>query len=313
MTKYQFTSLQKYDCEEVLFDLVITCLGYESRAITIAQTFFNSAIKRVALGFDRQKILAYPANETWFYENNFETFQDVTDAAFEITVTSLLTEVHQKNPNKELKIGIDISCFDRYRLAVLTRLMAHDVSEFNTQLYFFYCIAEYVMPSHTPSVNARLQPVHPSFVGSRPDPLSAIATVIGLGYELEKAVGAAEYLEAKEVFSFCPSSSIKEYLPSVKESNQLLLSQLDNDHNIVYEVEQPARLISDLSSIVKGLLNDTAVIMIPLGPKIFALCTLLTAILFPAASVWRMNQGTSTIPVDRKPSKALSILTMVKR
>lgn len=307
MDKFRFTSVPSENATGIIFDISIACLGYESRATAVTKQFFQLSARKVAIAFERQKVLAFATNRKWYSENNVEIFGEIEDEAFQPTVESLLSR-RLELAQPPLKIAVDISCFDRYRLAVLCQVMQSHIRDHQAEVWFFYSIAEYAPPILEFSVNARLQPVHPSFVGTRPDPLAGTVAIIGLGYEREKALGAAEYLQANEVFTYCPSSSIKEYLPSVESANELLLNQMGMDNKFVYEVEQPAMLVSDLSSLVKGLLLKSAVILIPLGPKIFALACLLTAGLFPDVSVWRMSQGKSAPPTDRKPTAHFSVL-----
>jgi hypothetical protein len=307
MNKFRFRTVEPDTARGDAFDLAIACLGFESRAPNVCRVFFSKARRRVALGFDRQKVLHFLDNKRWFEENGVEVFGDVSDEGFQPTVESFL-DAEGLVQDGILRIAIDVSCFDRFRLAVLCQVMLSHVQAHKAEVSFYYGIAAYDPPEPGFSINARLQPVHPSFVGTRPDPLAGTTAVIGLGYEREKALGAAEYLEANDVFTYCPSSSIEEYLSAVQGANELLLSQLPDDHRFIYEVEQPAKLVSELSSVVNGLMSDSAVIFIPLGPKMFALCCMLTASMFPSVSVWRMSQGSSAPPQDRRPTEHFSIL-----
>ena len=308
MRRFRFTTMNPSDVSGLEIDLAISCLGYESRATQVSSNFFRSAQRRVAIGFSRQQVLFYERNKKWFEDCGVDVFSDVSDEAFQPTLESLLHQSLSSADFSPRRIVVDVSCFDRFRLAVLCQLLLDQIEQAKTEVWFFYNIAAYDPPGTGFSVNARLQPVHPTFVGTRPDPLAGTTAMIGLGYEREKALGAAEYLEANEVFTYCPASRIPEYLPSVEAANELLLEQLTADHRFVYEVEQPAKLVSELSSVVKGLILQSSVIMIPLGPKIFALCCMLTASMFPDVSVWRVSQGSTAPAVDRRPTEYYSIL-----
>ncbi len=308
MRRFRFSTMEPTDLSELDIDLAISCLGYETRAIKVAGKFFESAKRKIAIGFCRQKVLSFHDNKNYFEKAGFDVFGDISDEEFQPIVESQLDLLMLDNDSKLKRIVIDISCFDRYRLAVLCQLLLNQIQTNKVEVWFCYNIAAYDPPETNFSINARLQPVHPSYVGTRPDPLAGTTAIIGLGYEREKALGAAEYLEANEVFTYCPTSRIEEYRASVEEANELLLSQLASDHRFVYAVEHPAKLVSELSSVVKGIMLRSSIIMIPLGPKMFALCCLLTASMFPDVSVWRMSQGGATSPSDRRPTENFSIL-----
>jgi hypothetical protein len=308
MKRFRFSTMETTDLSELDIDLAISCLGYETRAVKVAEKFFDSAKRKVAIGFCRQKVLSFHDNRNYFIKAGFEVFDDISDERFQSVVESLLDIPMQDKYSGPRRIVVDISCFDRYRLAVLCQSLLDQVHRNQVEIWFCYNIAAYDPPESNFSINAKLQPVHPSYVGTRPDPLAGTTAIIGLGYEREKALGAAEYLEANEVFTYCPISQIEEYRASVEDANELLLSQLASDHRFVYSVDHPAKLVSELSSVVKGIMLRSSIIMIPLGPKMFALCCLLTATMFPDVSVWRMSQGGATTPSDRRPTEFFSVL-----
>lgn len=292
-------------------DIVVCALGYEARATKVARTYFSDATRRVCIGFDRHKTLNYSQNLEYFRRHKYEIMLDVADEVFESRLVGILSPSLGMFSQGPTKIGVDISCFDRHRLAILTNLLFDLVVEGSiSEVLFFYNVALYQAPSSDFSYNTKLQPVHAAFVGARPHPGAPTVAVIGLGYEREKAVGAAEYLEASEVYAFIPKSGIERYFESVQKSNALLLAQLRTDYKVVYDVSDAASLVSDLSSLVRGLMYRSAVLLVPLGPKMFALAALLTAKVHTRASVWRMSQAGDGACLDRLPTDSFSILKM---
>lgn len=294
------------------FDLAVACLGYETRAVRVSDVFFRRSKRRICVGFDKNHIHNYAKNLDHFSAGGFEMHLNVSDIAFEPTVNSLLLDGLQiSDLGSHSKIAVDISCFDRFRLAVLVGLLWRCVLEGRIgEVIFLYNIAKYTVPEDRFTFNTKLHPVHPSFVGSRPDPLAATVAIIGLGYEKEKAVGAAEYLEASDVFAFRPRSAVREYIDSVSNANALLLGQLDSRHQFVYEVEDCASLVSDLSSLVRGFVHRSSVLLVPLGPKVFALGCLLTAMIHERVAVWRMSQMGAGYTPDRLPSDNYSVVRL---
>jgi hypothetical protein len=305
----RISTVRPEDVSDEVYDLAICCLGYETRATRVPRVFFRRSLRRVCLGFNQNLIHSYQLNLDYYQEQGLEIHANVGDEAFELTVRSVLTdEFLNERARGPMRVAVDISCFDRFRLAVLVKLLWSAFAEGRlSEVVFFYNIAEYSRPSGAFSFNTKLQPVHPSFVGSRPDPLSATVAVIGLGYEREKALGAAEYIEASEVFAFRPRSAVESYSKSVLKENSLLLRQLDERHTLEYIVEDCGALVSDLSSLVRGFIHRSSVLLVPLGPKVFALACLLTAMIHERVAVWRMSQmGIGETP-DRLPSDHYSV------
>ena len=58
-----------------------------------------------------------------------------------------------------------------------------------------------------------------------------------------------------------------------------------------YRVEQPIDCFGMLESVVYGLLKSFSAIVLPFGPKVFTLCSLLVASLHPTVSIWRVSAG----------------------
>jgi hypothetical protein len=293
------------------FDVIICALGYEARATKVASQFFRGSKEKHALGFTKNLNLNYAKNLDFFQKSGFQVAENVADESFEAMVRSLFDVPFRAKVEGGIKVGVDISCFDRFRLAAIVSYIYDSVECGRiSDAVFFYNIGNFSKPSPEFSYNTRLQPVHPDFVGTRPDPLSSTVAVIGLGHEREKALGAAEYLEASEVYAFHPKSQIQEYYASVAQSNALLLGQLGVKNKIDYDVCEGAALVADLSSLVRGMINKSSILMIPLGPKIFALACLLVAKIHPKASVWRMSQVADIATANRYPSDHFSILRL---
>lgn len=294
-------------------DIAICALGYESRCTEVAKRFFRSRRIGFAIGFGKNLEFDYEKNSKFFEEEGFSIYRDVGDEEFSAVLDDIFNLDALSRRGEPINVAIDISSFDRFRLASIVTIV-HGMQKLGTinEVAYFYSVGLYARPSSDFSYNTRLHPVHPSFVGTRPDPLAPISAIIGLGYEREKAIGAAEFLEASDVFAFLPKSAIAEYYISVQQSNALLLHQLSSHRKIDYSVADPAALVFDLSSVVRGLARKSSVIMIPLGPKIFALACMLTARLHPNTSVWRMSQIDSGRIQNRLESGYFSILRVVK-
>jgi hypothetical protein len=164
---------------------------------------------------------------------------------------------------------------------------------------FAYSLAEFEKPITTRYPNTVVGPAHSAFAGWSQGGYASTAAVLGLGYEQDQAIGVVEYLQAGEVWAFSPSSPIEKYKIAVREANNLLLSEMNSGQVLDYDVCSPTSIISRLESVVRGLGDSHSVVLVPFGPKIFVLCSLLIAAMKKEVAVWRVSQGSGIKACER--------------
>lgn len=299
---YQYEPNRKYD-------LFIAAVGFEARAIYIAQNIKMKAARRVALGFIDRQVLNFANNKEWFVQNTFEYFEHADDG-----FRNAFVELLQKTPTHEdnsIHLVIDISCFNRFRLATMLDVIRSDTRRpENIYVDFLYVIGEFSLPPTKCSPNTHVGPVSSEFAGWTVDPSLPPAAVIGLGYEQDKALGAVDHLQITHVLAFIPVSAIPEYYSAVREANASLIANIKDTNVINYQVHDPAGCFYMLESVVNGLSAEFNPILLPFGPKIFTVCALLAASQHRYAAVWRVSGGESEEPSDRRASDHVVGLTV---
>jgi hypothetical protein len=295
MSSFQILALASDEALNSEYDLFVAALGYESRSTSIARAFRKPARKRAALGFDHNQVLAYEENRRWFSSNDYAVEIGLRAEDFARVFTEHLASVLTARPSgSELpcRIAVDISCFDRRRLACLVDLVRR-CERTDVDVDFLYSIADFVPPHPVLGRNEVAGPVHRRFAGRFLDPGRPLALVAGLGYELGKVVGAAEYVQASRILALIPQSPVGQYEEEVVRANKALLSDLPPSDVLRYQLADPRRTVATLDAIVRGLSQSHNVVLLPGGPKMFALCCLLAQTLQPHASVWRVSSGSS--------------------
>jgi hypothetical protein len=282
-------------------DLLLCACGYESRARYAASLLLENSTLRIAIGFPDQKELAYEANEKWFKANNF-TFHEPAEARFREVVD------HAFNSALRLSLRpfvvIDISCLNRFRMAhIVDSLRNLNCDAINVM--FVYSLAEFTPPPSDTAPTMVVEPVIPQFSGWTNAPDKPPAAVVGLGYEPSKAIGAIDHLEINNaVWLYTPSGPISEYLDRVILSNASLIELIQSEgRKLSYSVLDPGSLFQEINSLIDLLKGSYNPLLIPFGPKLFALVSLLVACVHEEAGVWRVSSGTLEEPVDRKPSQ----------
>ncbi len=287
--------------QQPLFDAVVYALGFEARAIHIARTLSPKARHAFAVAFSEGHVLNFESNREWFASTNHK-IEEVADDQFE-SWCQRLNENLEENNSEIINIGIDISCFNRFRLGALIDSLRRLESSKLLRTYFWYSLARFTPPPEYFVPNRHVGPVHPHFAGWFLEPELPPVAVVGLGYEEDKALGAVEHIEATATWAFVPESPIGGYKTEVEEANRILLESIPANRQIAYSVGQPMASLATLQSLTQGLLRDSNVIMLPFGPKIFTLCCLLLACSEPRLAVWRVSSLGSETPVDRVASE----------
>ena len=292
-------------------DIFIAACGYEERARAAAQKFHGKAKKKLAIGFTSQCELEYVANSEWFKSVGFDLIE-VGDGAFREVIDQYLLQCASEN--SVTSVEVDISCFNRFRLAHLVDAL-RSIPKKEVTVTFRYSIAEFTPPMEDTAPAVTVEPVIPQFAGWTTRPDRPPAAIVGLGYEPNKAIGIVDHLEINNAtWAYYPLGPIPEYYQRVLESNQSLLNIIQADGRCQpYDLNDPTQLFHEMNSLVDTLKPHFNAVLIPFGPKLFALVTLLVASLHDDVGVWRVSSGSLETPVSRKPSGHIVSVSVIFR
>ncbi|AJC15925.1 hypothetical protein [Pandoraea sputorum] len=281
-------------------DVLIVACGYEGRARAAAQEFHTTAKSKLAIGFSSQRELEYEANKAWFESAGFDLVE-VGDNEFRAALEQYLLPRAQGDGVR--KVEVDISCFNRFRLAHLVDVL-RTLSASEVTVIFRYSIAKFTPPVEDTAPTVSVEPVIPQFAGWTTRPDRPPAAIVGLGYEPNKAIGIVDHLEINNAtWAYYPLGPIPEYYQRVLEGNRSLLNIIQADGRCQpYDLDEPAQLFHEINSLVDMLKPHFNTVLIPFGPKLFALVTLLVASLNDDVGVWRVSSGSLEEPVNREPS-----------
>lgn len=288
------TDANNYDC------IVATC-GYESRASFFTRRYVGSGTRVIAYAYPHHKTLSYADNFTYFTRIGevFEEPESRIGHHLAMELAKLYTQVSLKRrEHRAVRVALDISSMDRFRLSQLLRA----ISGLQNGLFEFdlvYSPAEF-NPSLTGSegrivVNRPL----PTFGGWGRSPSVPLACVMGLGFEGELALAALETIEPGRTLLFRPRGIDPRYDERVIAANKYVLRD-GNESSFEYDLTRPFELFQRVESLTSMLLESNRVVLVPMGPKLFALAALLTALAHPdAVSVWRVSADFDRSPEDR--------------
>lgn len=288
------------DGGERRYDLCAVALGYEERARWLVENCPCEATHKVAWTFDTNQVLSFNDNKRCFESAGFSiagTKEDVPRKWLEQAVLGATSEA-------EFRVCIDVSSITRRRLALWLDALRECTFSGRIVVEFYYCPSEFTeAPGAT--ANTWAGPVTEGFAGWSSDPELPSYLIIGLGYEPDRAAGAIEYIEPAEVILFEPVSHEPRFTPAIKEANRQLWTFGRELATRRYSVEDPLGTFVVLERLVKRLASHTRPILLPFGPKLFALNSMLVAMFYPAVAVWRVSGSEIEIPVQRRASGGL--------
>jgi hypothetical protein len=137
--------------------------------------------------------------------------------------------------------------------------------------------------------------------------------IFGLGYEPIRAAAAIDALEPELAVPFFPIGSDEAFIRDVEVANADILGLEKQGVTAPrrYRIEDPFTCFAELDALLSRYLEreGTRPLLLPLGPKIFALiCLLAAAVHRPTVPVWRASPGRLEDPIDQLPEDTLVTL-----
>ncbi len=293
--------------ETEVYDLFIATVGYEQRSLFIAERMPFQSKQKVALGFATDHVFSYEQNSIQFHEFGF-TVEHLGDDEYTNRLAFWIKSAIQDVGDRKARIAVDISSQTRVRLAMLLRCLSEVSTHEGIGVDFLYALAKYSPPPAHSHPNTHVGPVIPAFSGWFTQPERPLAAVVGLGYEEDKALGAVEHVQASEIYTFTPVSPVAEYTPALEQANNTLLRLVPASNRFQYSVSDPLSIFVQLESFVFGVTRALNVVLLPFGPKLFSLCSMLVGLLHPEIAIWRVS-GSDDL-VDREASGQIMGLTV---
>jgi hypothetical protein len=195
----------------------------------------------------------------------------------------------ENSDNDSIKIILDISLLSRKDVAEIISLITKCSNIIKIELAIVYALAKYKPPVKTQVANAKVMPVGHFYTGWCLTPGLPVMTIVGLGYEKDKALGAIEYVESSSTVVYLPNSSEESYKNDVIEENKNILNFVAQKNKIDYDVHSPVELVFSLESMISTNKSEFKIVLFPFGPKIYYACSLIAAIPHPEASVWYVS------------------------
>ena len=303
------------------YDLFLCAVGYEERSSFVAKKLNLSTELRFGIGFDYHKVGMLAENLEYFSKSGFLDWANgrsphVTDFEFLFVISELFKKVFETTANPRL--AIDISSFSSVRLAKVIECVMSYTADKTAVVDFYYSIGEgYDNKLRSEEIEFS-GPVTEYFAGWSAEPELPVTSIFCLGKEYDRAIGAFELLNPSLTFVFATSGALenlsnrilkvapeidRELARLVQDANRQLLPLVPKDKRFEIDLRKPYDCYTMVKSVASGAVRFGRVVAVPLGPKLFTLISLLTAIeLNPRMAVWRFSVGKSGEPQNVRPS-----------
>jgi hypothetical protein len=294
-------TIKNFDLEDqIIFDHFIAGYGFEERSPYISKLISEKIVQGYYIGYSENDKLLHEnltKNLRAFEDLNFIANPSIDEESFE-NWADLFFQGIIESPG--FVIGIDISCLSRYRLAIIVKFVPKLLFA-KKRVIFVYNLAEFNEPKDPKDQLVSFSPISPDFTGWSRNHINAPRVVFGLGFEKDRIQVALEELQSSDVFFFMPISPLNEYIKWVKFGNEVAFVSDFSNRILEYSVLKPAQTFSYMENLIDFRLDF---IIVPFGPKIFALLALLLSLKHNLEiGVWRVSPSDFDPDIDRKPSK----------
>ena len=133
-------------------------------------------------------------------------------------------------------------------------------------------------------------------------PGKQVALVVGLGYEMERALGLFEYLDpAVARFFYEDPGAAAEYLEPMRSANSTLFNRVGAGALIPYPLDDWEATLAVLEGVFGFYRQSHGVVCVPMGPKPFAVLACVLALELGDIHLWRVGSTGDATELGRDP------------
>jgi len=280
--------------------LWISCHGFEARSTRHLHLPRVSARRMISFGFGFPSTDEHPE----LADRLEHARDDLSRAGFELLVTNdgeyeriVKDALDQLSSSERPLVVADISSMNRTRIASLMLACASQKLPYGCDLEVVYFPSTFASHKHGYEPLETFSPSHDLIAGWPSDPDLPLALILGLGTEPRRAEGIVETVEPDILGLFEPVGDEEEYSADVHRENRRVLEV--GGESTPYLVRDPELTFLALSASVERLAERARIIIVPLGPKIFAAIAVCVAVAFGAEiGVWKASAGAGVQPIN---------------
>ncbi|WP_036297719.1 hypothetical protein, partial [Microbacterium sp. C448] len=284
---------------------VVYSVGYETRSTFIASTASQGS-HLVGFTFPTQREGQFQKNRIWALEHGAVVEVEAEDQfaqRLRNTLTDVIAAFHGATPDERPRFLVDISSMTRQRIADSIRILHTELGA-AVEAHWVYAPATF----EGSRVDDQVVVTNGAVSGYEGwgDPSLPVTCVVGAGFEGDLALGVIDDIEPEDVWAFLPRGYSPNHDVELDQLNSSLLHVVEAGKTLEYRVDQPLEALLRLDALLGGEIATRRVVIIPLGPKIFALVASLVALSAPESiTLWRLSSESRRQAIDRIPDGSI--------
>lgn len=288
--------------EEVIesndFDLFITTVGCENRSSWLISNFNIKARKKIALLYPKN-------NRSVFSRKNIAFFKEKKLPLVEINpddnskLIKIFSQYIDNHKSKDLTVLIDYSMMTKIMYFGLIKYISElEDHPSKIEVFFNYTPVKYskIRKPKTIKKSSSLNECLNKANSKKPT-----ALIIGLGIEAGRSFYLKNQLKPDNTILFYADPAPEGYVETVFENNAKIIEDTEMRNMLNFSLSDIDNIMESLTSLVLELRLKYRIIIAPLGPKSFALVSMLIASRYPDVDIWRLSSGTCSGELKREP------------
>lgn len=255
-------------------DLLITTLGYESRATHVARMLGHLNCGKIALSTtENLKDHAFESNRLYFESAGFEV---IPVSSGHPDYRSILSPLG----NGAVRVLFDCTSMSPHWYYELFRWFSENQEDYSSAtVRFVYTMADYVEPGPPQKVK-RL--IDFSDLGKVPGKKKKKALMLGLGHEESLCQSIYRIVKPDLLYLFYADPPVdKQFVEKLFVNNHALINEVPIRNLVAYPIRNGQVIYQNLIDTILPLRNDYSITIVPMGPKIFSVASMLVHIRYP--------------------------------
>ena len=255
-------------------DLFITCMGHETRSTVVARKFENHSCRKIALQNSKLvKEFSFRENSKYLESQGFEVFKVKSEVPD-------MQGIFKSKDGDSIRIVLDctnmpplwyhefFSWFDRMQ-----------TEDGQVRMRIAYTIAAYVSQSGSRKVKKIFNFLKDEI---RAPNARKTALILGLGQEKQVSESILNMINPDLLYLFyADPPAEKRFVEKVFVNNHKLINETPIRNLVSYPVRNGQEIYHSLINTILPLRNEYSIVLIPHGPKIFSLVSMLVHLGYP--------------------------------
>lgn len=255
-------------------DVFITALSFETRGTAVARMFENCSCRGIALESKNSvKEFSYQTNSKYFTEHGFEIVRVESD----IPDVDL---IFQSFSGQQINVLIDYTSMPpNWYYQFFRWFYENQDVEYRVRMRTVYTPANYVRQPGSRKVKAISDFLQAEI---RPANSKKTALIVGLGQEKNVSESICKFVNPDLLYLYYADPPVeKRFVEKVFLNNHKLISETPIRNLIAYPIRNGHAIYQSLIDTILPLRNEYSIVLIPQGPKIFSVVTMLVHMGYP--------------------------------